>query len=588
MTAPEAVFGRIPLVIVEIDQEVCSRTYGTAPCTAAIGVTGTTRCFNTRASCQDLANYAAATSPLTLKFCKGHADIPAGENLIPSVTGITTSPTRINIGGRAGRDKPLGRRAECTVSFIDHPHSDNLVDPYLSTRDYTPLERGTFWAKWIKRNPYHANWALRIREGYVGQTLAEMQVRNYLIDRVDGPDSNGRVTVKGVDVLRLADNDKAQCPALTGGKLLASITNASTSMTVTGGTLAEYTAYSTNYVRIEKEIIGYTSVTVDGSGDLAFTGLTRGQYGTEAAAHDADDTVQACYLFNAAAPWLVAKTLLVDFGGVDSAWIPYTDWTDECDTWLAGMTVTRLLSEPTGVNDLLGELCEQCTFYMWWDERLQEIKLRAVRPETGIVPTISAEYNLLQNSTSIKSAPEQRASEVWVSYLQRNAAEKVTDRDNYRRTNARVDENNFYGERRVYEVFSPWLTTQANVDMLTFRLLSRYRNPPKYVSFSLDAKDRSLGCGDVFDLKYRGFTDFTGGEIAVRYQVISAHESPPGETIKIEAQKFDFDIGVNFGFWTIDTAPLYSAATEAEKATGMWWSEDDGRMPDGTDGYVWS
>jgi len=587
VTAPESTFGRIPVVVVEIDQEVCSRTYGVAPCTASVPATGATKCYNTRASCQDAANYAASATPLTLKFCQPHADIPAGENLIPNVKSVSTSPTRINIGGRQGRDKPLGRRAECTISLIDHPHSDNLVDPYLADRTWNPLERGTFWAKWLKRNPYHNNWAIRVREGYAGQALSEMQVRNYIVDKIDGPDSRGNVSIKGIDVLRLADNDKAQCPALSKGKLLAAITAADITLTITGGSLAEYTAYSTNAVRIEKEIIRYNSA-VDSGGDVVLSGLTRGSDGTEAKAHDADDTVQACVEFSAQAPWLVAKTLLETFASVPAAWIPYTDWTAEADVWLSGMTVTRLLSEPIGVTDLLGELCEQCTFYLWWDERIQQIKFRAVRPATGTIPLITEDGHLLQNSASIKSAPEQRASEIWVSYLQRNAAEKVTDRDNYRRTNARIDSVNFYGERRVYEVFSPWLTTQANVDMLTFRLLSRYRNPPRYAHFTLDAKDRSLGCGDVFDLEYRGFNDFTGKTETVRYQAISAHESPPGEAIKIEAQKFDFDIGVKFGWWMAATAPLYSAATDAEKATGIWWSEADGRMPDGTDGYVWS
>lgn len=587
MTAPEATFGRIPLVFVEIDQEVCSRVYGTAPCTAAVGVTGATKCFNTRASCQDAANYAAAALPITLRFSEAQADLPSGTYVIPSVKGVTTSPTRINIGGRAGRDKPLGRRSECTVRFIDHPHSDNQVDPYLADRSYNPLERGTFWAKWLKRNPYHYNWPMRIREGYVGQTLAEMQVRNYLIDRIDGPDSKGSVSIRGVDILRLADNDKAQCPALSTGKLLADITDVATTLTITGGTLAEYTAYSTNVVRIEKEIIRYTGIS-EVAGNVVLTGLTRGSDGTTAEAHNADDSVQACKEWVSQVPWLVAKELLVNFGEVPTGWVPYTDWTAECGTWLSGLTVTRLISEPTGVTTLLGELCEQCTFYLWWDERAQQVKLRAVRPVTEEVPLLTEEFHLLQNSVSLKPHPEYRASEIWVSFLQRNMAEKVDQRDNYRRTNARIDASNFYGDRRVYEVFSPWLQTQTHVDMLTYRLLARYRNPPVYLNFSVDAKDRSLGVGDVFDLQYRGFSDLTGETETVRYQVISAHESPPGEQIKIEAQKFDFDIGTRYGNWMANTAPVFTAATELEKATGTWWTGVDGRMLDGSIGYVWS
>ena len=46
------------LTFVEIDVSICSLTYGVAPCTAAVGVTGAQKCFNTLGSCQDRANYA--------------------------------------------------------------------------------------------------------------------------------------------------------------------------------------------------------------------------------------------------------------------------------------------------------------------------------------------------------------------------------------------------------------------------------------------------------------------------------------------------------------------------------------------------
>jgi hypothetical protein len=51
---------------VEIDLPVCGLTYGQSPCTAAIGSTAGSfgvnansdrKCYNTRATCQDLANY---------------------------------------------------------------------------------------------------------------------------------------------------------------------------------------------------------------------------------------------------------------------------------------------------------------------------------------------------------------------------------------------------------------------------------------------------------------------------------------------------------------------------------------------------
>lgn len=579
--------GRIPVVIVEIQQPICQNVYGNSPCTAAIGTTGSRKCFNTRATCQDLANYDDDGDPIILRFAKPNADLPQNINLIPSVQSVQTVPTRINIGGRLGKEKPLGLRAETNITIGDHPHSDNIVDPYLSGRDYNPLERGTFWSKWLKRNPYYEGITLIVYEGYAGQNLEAMQSRLYVIDKITGPDSNNKVSIRATDVLRLADDDKSQYPALTSGTLLTGITDTETTLlTLTGDVEASYTAYSTNAIRIGNEIIVYTSVATNGSGDLEFSGLTRGQYGTSATAHDEGDTAQACVYFDAVAPWQVVRDVLLD-AGVPSAYIDYAAWVDEATTWLGGLTVTNLLSEPTGVNKIIGELCEQCSFFVWFDERLREIKFQAIKPAVGEVPLITEKNNLLQGQTKVDLRPELRASEVWVSYLPRDYSQNQNERGNFKRTSARVSEDNFYPERRVYELYSRWLSSQLQVNLLTFRLLARYKNPPVYVSFSLDAKDRALSVGDPFDIEFRGFTDDTGAIERRRYQVISAHESPPGETIIIEAQIFDYEIDFKVGSWMIDAAPDYSVATPAEKLAGCWWASDDGTV-EGDPGYVWS
>ena len=46
----EAVFGREPITIVELEQDTCGLRYGVAPCTAVLGLTGDRKCFNTRAT----------------------------------------------------------------------------------------------------------------------------------------------------------------------------------------------------------------------------------------------------------------------------------------------------------------------------------------------------------------------------------------------------------------------------------------------------------------------------------------------------------------------------------------------------------
>lgn len=581
--------GRIPVQVVEIDQDKCSRTYGVSPCTAT--GSGNAKCYNTYATCQDQANYALGT-PLTLRFIKPHSDIDFDEYVIPSLQSVSTNPTRINVGGRTGRDKPLGKRAQVSISIKDHPHSDNVVDPYLSGRSFNPLENGTFWSKWLARNPYFNGRALRVKNGYFGQTLAEMETKHYVIDSISLPDSRNNIRIKAVDVLRLADNDKAQAPMLSNGKLLTGITDTDTTFTVTGGASSEYGQNSTLAVRIGDEIIRYTSMTVDGSGDLVFSGATRGADGTTAESHDADDSVQACLEYINVRPDNIAKDLLLNYGNIDSSFINATDLDDVGTTWYGSVDGTRLISEPTGVTDLLGELSEQFMFYIWWDDVAQLIRFEAIAPVFGSVPLLTEENNLIQNSVNLKSDSSQRVSEVWISYLMKTPVEDDDKRDSYKRVLARIDPSaasSFeYGERKVYEIYSQWIDNDTQAILLSQRLLDRYKANPVLIDFELDVKDReNIKTGTIFDIEFSGFVDFNGNIVPQRYQALSVEENNETGRLKVHAQKYDYAIGFNAGKWMASDAPSYATATEEEKANGAWWSDTDGLIS-GEDGYLWS
>lgn len=581
--------GRIPIQVIEIDQDKCSLTYGVGSCTAT--GSGNAKCYNSYATCQVQEAYTLG-NPLTLRFIKPHSDINFDDYVIPSLQSVSTNPTRINVGGRTGRDKPLGKRAQVSVSIKDHPHSDNLVDPYLDVRSFNPLDNGTFWSKWLARNPYYNGRALRVLNGYYGQTLNEMETKHYVIDSISLPDSRGNITIKAVDVLRLADNDKAQAPLLSNGKLLADLNATDTTFTVTGGDISEYNQNSTQAVRIGDEIIRYTSLTVNGSGDLVFSGATRGADGTEAESYDADDAVQACVEYDNVRPDNIAKDLLLNYGNIDASYINATEWADVGTTWYGSVDGTRLISEPTGVTDLLGELSEQFMFYIWWDDVAQLIKFEAIAPIFGSVPLLTEQNNILQNSVSLKAEPDQRVSEVWISYLMKTPVEDDDKRDSFKRILARIDPSaasSFeYGERKVYEIYSQWIDNDTQAILLTQRLLDRYKNNPVLISFSLDVKDREdIKTGTIFDIEFSGFVDFNGNNIPQRYQAISVEENNETGQLKIQAQKFDYEIGFNAAKWMASDAVDYASATEEQKANGGWWADTDGLIS-GDDGYLWS
>src|SRR5690625_2769645 len=154
------VSGRKPVTIVELDQDRCTRVYGVAPCQAALGVTGERKCFNALAGCQDPANYNKGT--LTLRFTDARSTIPRdGTVYIPSLLSVQSRPMRIE------PSKGLGTRASVKIVLQDHPSDDHQVDPYVGERPYDPMTRGTFWTKWLARNPYYQNRPIQIGRAHV-------------------------------------------------------------------------------------------------------------------------------------------------------------------------------------------------------------------------------------------------------------------------------------------------------------------------------------------------------------------------------------------------------------------------------------
>src|SRR5690606_39512397 len=87
-----------------------------------------------------------------------------------------------------------------------------VFGPYEGERPYDQMKRGTFWTKWLARNPYYQNRPIRVLHGYEGQPLSEYRTRHYFIERIQGPDATGRVTITAKDVLKLADDERAQAP----------------------------------------------------------------------------------------------------------------------------------------------------------------------------------------------------------------------------------------------------------------------------------------------------------------------------------------------------------------------------------------
>ncbi len=207
------------------------------------------KCFNTFATCQDTVNFTLETK--TFRFCTPIAGISRAYDAIPSIQAISTTPTKLDPG------RSVGKRAKITITLQDHPHHDRGVDKYALERPdgtagtpaYTPAEQGSFFGKLYARNPHYVGRTMRLMTGFLpwdhdedpdnqasaseATVEANLDTRTYVIDQWNGPDASGRFTVIAKDLLKLAEDSRAECPVRNTGVLDAGINDTVLNITTT-------------------------------------------------------------------------------------------------------------------------------------------------------------------------------------------------------------------------------------------------------------------------------------------------------------------------------------------------------------------
>ena len=517
-------FDREPIYIVEIEQDYCSLTYGVAPCTAQVGVTGSDKCYNTEASCQDLPSYNNA--PKVYRFCQMLSPHPKGLDAIPALKSVSISPSQIKIDGG------LSINASVSLTLDDFPSTDIDIDKYVAERNYIALERGTYWTKWRARNPNYQGRPLRVLSGYLNDDgsydVANFQTRHYIIESIDASGDSCSIVAK--DPLKLASRDRAQVPAPSRGKLTATLTGGSVNMVVND--TSEYTAG--DYVRISDEVMLVDSV--DSATQMT---VTRAQYNTTAKDHGIDDTVQLCKLYSGQVNTII-ESLLTD-AGIDAAFIPSAEWQSEADDWLRG-NYEAIITEPTDVNRLLKELGEQAPHSLYWDERTQTIKFTAVKPPPATATTYNERDHFIADSFSVKDERDMQLSTIMVYFGQIDPTEKIDETNNYRQVYARINSDaiNRYGTNNIKRIYSRWIssTNEAQARVLAAKTGQRFGIVPRAISFSLDPKDAGLWAGQTMKAQHRYITDFSGAPESTFFQVLSVRES---NNYRYQAIEYTFD-----------------------------------------------
>jgi hypothetical protein len=578
---------REPFEYVEIDIDYCDRAYGQGACTAALGVTGERKCYNMFAHCQDQENFLRGT--LTLQLCKPLVGSPVG--MFPVLESVSATTSTVNIGGADDKLSSLGRRGTIDLRCRDFAYHDRFFDKYQAERisgaaqtdepGYNPADRGSFWPKLRARWPYYAGRPVRHVQGYLdGGTLTITKTRHFVITEMTIGD-DGSASIKGKDILDLADNKKAVAPKTTQGRLAAVIDKEAMELTLIPAGIgdSEYAAAGT--AAIGSELVRFTR-----AGDV-ITITERGAGGTEIANHDAEDTLQQSYSIYKKRVDEVIRELLVDYAGINPAFIPFTKWQAEVSRWAGNFRLTTDIPKPEGVAKLVGEL-SVLGVSIWWDDVAQEIGLKMIRPIDGDMLYVLDDNSAIKE-IAVEDRDDDRLTEVSFYSVIVRATDSVTKPENYAQQRFLVDllskTPNAYGDTKKSEIFMRWLNhgDTRTVRIAGRRVLQRMKTPPKRYRIVLDAKDDGIGLTDVLQVTSRVVSDPTGKPETRLVQVVSKRPLRAGHEFEVIAQSYIYD--GRFGYITPNDYPTYDVASAAQIESGAFMVDATLKFPDGTKPY---
>lgn len=517
------------LTFVEIDLDYCALRYAEGACTAPAGEA---KCFNTKATCK--ARTAFVNEPITMRFAVGTDYlVESGIDYVAAcIESVNFMPATVSLG------ENLGTRASLSVEMSDFTFGDTGkgFDKYQSERSYDPYKVGTFWGKFRARHPYLRGRAIRLIRGELGQTLAQMETRHFIMESFDAPTIDGRYTIQAKDALKMADGDRAKCPPASRGFLVNDIT--ATDVTVTMGPAGQGNIdYPTSgLINIAgKEIVGFTR-----SGNTLT--LQRGLEGTLPQAHKAQDRLQLCVKYNGMDPADIIRDLFVTYAKMPAEYIRLQNWKDETSLFLRRL-YTRVIAEPSDVDKLVSELVKQAALSIWWDDVSRTVQLRVLR-KIETEAAIFDDNNILQGSLDVREQPDRRLSQSITYFGQRTPLDRASEATSYHsmQLDVNLEAEDDYGGPAIDTVFSSWIPQFGRpiAKRLNDIQLGRFLNPPRRFTFDV-FKDNNVMApvlGQGYRLFARPMQTATGVQENVPIQITRLLPSDSGYRITADEMRF--------------------------------------------------
>ncbi len=601
---------RRPVQVVKMYLDFCDNVYGVTGtgsnrglsiCTAN-GATGS-ECYNTRHTCQDLTNYRVDTNGKQVyTFTSEVGNTLTGQlpNTHPALVSINSAPVEIV------PTKGVSLRGNISIKLRDFISTGSDVDLYSATRDIIALENGTFFQKLIQRNPHYINRPIEIYDGYIdfeGNLQIYDGKKEYIIDGMQL--DNDMLSIKCKDPMTLADELKAKVP-MPSSFSLGQTLNTSThnhinlkfdDVALVGSVaadkakvVAEFGAdNATGFVRINDEILAYR---VDVSGNEAALDITgRNEWGTKGntEAYDAGDTVQKCVFFGQYDGGGTAVTindaaydLLVNQAGVPAAAINNQSggeysWVDEKTNWLSVYRIDAIFSEPKEVNKQLSQLASMVGVNFFYDDITSQIVMRAETPEldSSVIPTITDD-TIIEDSLKFINSEKDRVSRVYYYYNMRNHTDDRDKPKSFKNLYVAIDSDGElpieYGKESNKTIYAYGVTDTSTATSVSQRILSRFKNTPKTITFKVDASQQELYTGDHFFLLTKHIVDFNGIPTTTEMQVLSNKFDSSKQCYVIKSKQFRFAT-LNVAGIAADNVAAFStgggAGTENDPYTGV-------------------
>lgn len=450
---------------------------------------------------------------------------------------------------------------------------------------------GTYFGKLIGNNPYFLDRTIRLFTGFYDQSEAfsfdDFLEQKFIIRSIDGPDTNGRVTINGNSIFAKLEAEDAVYPRITFGELQSTITASQTGW-VDIGNIENFPDTVAWAIINNNEVIRYNGT--DNSNRIYIT--HRHLFNTQNSAQEAGGSVRLIGNIDNLNALNFVYTLISEYTAIDeTAHINLSQWVSYRDMYLPLCFITRLVIEPTPVKDLINEICESTFCSLFEKENTGLIVFESMGVQVNSVMTLTCALHILRENHTIKRDLTKAITDVWVWYSKIN---KIGDDEN----------SNFYAVQRyldnvteaeynfskVLQITAGWLGADGGSTALRIaqRQIALYHLGELIIKFRLDARDSNRSLGDQVVIDSEVDEDPTTGLSTARsYMIVKKEKINPG-AYAFEAVATGFSITFRGGVIApVELAELdYADATPEQIATYIFIADSTGHLPDGSTGYT--